>query len=303
MNYKIAAIVVTFNRLELLKQCIQSIRNQTYKLNEIIIVNNSCTDGTLDWLNQQTDLTVITQENSGSAGGQYTGIKTAFEKGYDWIWCLDTDVVPNLDALEMLLNSEVINNQKTGFLSSTIFYKDGNLCRINLPYIKDSYSVIKSLSEFSTLSILSASFGSVLFSRKAIEKVGYPISDFFIWGDDVEYTFRMIEAELYGYLVFSSRAKHFAPNNFIDPFLEMNFLDKKSFYCVRNSVYIIKLRKKILSNSDLNGIISCLSFYFFTLIKRFKSKNWNIYSLLLFTNYFLRGLFYNPRKYLKNQNV
>lgn len=303
MDCKIAAVVVTYNRLELLKKCIQSIRNQTHKLDEIIVVNNSSTDDTLEWLIQQNDLTVITQDNSGSAGGQYTGIKTAYEKGYDWVWCLDTDVVPNIDALEMFLNSKVFNNQKTGFLSSTIFYTDGNLCHINLPYIKDSYSVIESLSEYSTLSILSASFGSVLFNRIAIEKVGYPISDFFIWGDDVEYTFRMIEAEFCGYIVFSSCAKHFAANNFINPFLEMNFLDKKSFYCVRNSVYIIKLRKMILSNSDFNGVISCFAFYFFTLVKRFKSKSWSISSLLSFTKYFLNGLFYNPRKYLKNKKV
>ena len=67
--------------MELLKECIQSLRNQTHKLDEIFIINNSSTDGTLEWLNTQTDLTVITQENSGSAGGQYTGIKTAYEKG------------------------------------------------------------------------------------------------------------------------------------------------------------------------------------------------------------------------------
>lgn len=80
MKYKIAAVVVTFNRLELLKKCVESLRNQTHKLDEILIINNSSTDGTLDWLNQQNDLTVISQENSGSAGGQFTGIKTAYEK-------------------------------------------------------------------------------------------------------------------------------------------------------------------------------------------------------------------------------
>src|SRR3989339_336534 len=101
-KYKIAAVVVTFNRLTLLQECIESLRNQTHTLDEIIIVNNSSTDGTLEWLNAQKDLTVITQENSGSAGGQHTGIKTAYEKGYDWIWCMDDDAEPELNALEEL---------------------------------------------------------------------------------------------------------------------------------------------------------------------------------------------------------
>ena len=37
---KIAAVVVTYNRLELLKKCIQSLRDQTRRLDEIIVVNN-----------------------------------------------------------------------------------------------------------------------------------------------------------------------------------------------------------------------------------------------------------------------
>jgi len=56
-KFKIAAVVVTYNRLELLKQCIDSIKNQTRKPDEIIVVNNSSTDGTLEWLNPNKDLT------------------------------------------------------------------------------------------------------------------------------------------------------------------------------------------------------------------------------------------------------
>lgn len=51
-KYRIAAVVVTYNRLDLLKECINSIRQQTRKLDEIIVVNNSSTDGTLEWLNE-----------------------------------------------------------------------------------------------------------------------------------------------------------------------------------------------------------------------------------------------------------
>ena len=98
-KYKIAAVVVTYNRLALLQECITSLRNQTRKLDEIIVVNNSSTDGSFEWLNLQNDLAVITQENSGSAGGQHTGIKTAYEHGHDWIWCMDDDCIASKNAL------------------------------------------------------------------------------------------------------------------------------------------------------------------------------------------------------------
>ena len=80
MGVRIAAVVVTFNRIDLLKSCIDSLQNQSRKLDEIIIVNNSSTDGTFEWLNEQRNLTVITQSNSGSISGRYTDIKICLRK-------------------------------------------------------------------------------------------------------------------------------------------------------------------------------------------------------------------------------
>ena len=101
----VAAVVVTYNRIKLLKECIQSIRTQTRMPEEVIVVNNNSTDGTLEWLNEQKDLTVITQQNLGGAGGFHTGIKTAYEKGYDWVWCMDDDGLPEINALKNLLDN------------------------------------------------------------------------------------------------------------------------------------------------------------------------------------------------------
>lgn len=293
MNYKIAAVVVTYNRLELLKECIQSLRNQTHKLDEIIIVNNSSTDGTLEWLNAQNDLTVITQENSGSAGGQYTGIKTAYEKEYDWIWCIDTDIILDINALKMFVESNVIDSISTGFLSSVINYTDGNLCYINIPYFPVGIDMLKSYLKYSELPTLSASFGSVLISKNAVAKVGYPIKDFFIWGDDVEYTFRIVSSGFNGYLIKSSNAIHYATNNEFNPFAKMNYKNKKSFYCVRNTVFIIKLKNKLFFNSWYRGFLGCLLFYFRNLNETFKTNKLNPVPMFLFTKYFIQGLFYN----------
>jgi rhamnopyranosyl-N-acetylglucosaminyl-diphospho-decaprenol beta-1,3/1,4-galactofuranosyltransferase len=79
----IIAVVVTYNRLELLKKVLESLRSQTLKPFKIIVVNNGSTDGTLEWLGNQDDLEIITQDNIGSSGGQFTGIKAAFESGED----------------------------------------------------------------------------------------------------------------------------------------------------------------------------------------------------------------------------
>ena len=64
---KIIAVVVTYNRKELLKKCIGKLRENNPS--QIIVVNNDSTDGTAQWLETQTDLMVIQQENLGGSGG------------------------------------------------------------------------------------------------------------------------------------------------------------------------------------------------------------------------------------------
>ena len=65
---KILAAIVTYNRLDLLKRCIQHIDQQTRKVDDLIVINNSSSDGTVDFL-IENNIKHITQINSGSAGG------------------------------------------------------------------------------------------------------------------------------------------------------------------------------------------------------------------------------------------
>ena len=69
----ILVAVVTYNRLDDLKRCVGSLRNQNDVDFDVLIVNNGSTDGTKDWLDAQEDLLTIHQENVGGAGGFYAG--------------------------------------------------------------------------------------------------------------------------------------------------------------------------------------------------------------------------------------
>lgn len=55
MGKKVAIIVVTYNRLNLLRDCIASLRSQTYQDSSIIVINNGSTDDTSQWLSAQKD--------------------------------------------------------------------------------------------------------------------------------------------------------------------------------------------------------------------------------------------------------
>ncbi len=195
---KIAAVIVTYNRFELLKECVESLRNQTRKLDEIIVINNSNTKGNLEWLESQDDLTVISQVNSGSAGGQYTGIQTAYTKGHDWIWCMDDDAEPNINTLEGIIKyakddisavcPDVYNTE-----GARLVLHRGN---VNLQEVK-SFVLQTSIENYmlnkEVLKIDFASFVGILINRKAVRKIGLPNKYFFIHHDDVEYSLRLKE--------------------------------------------------------------------------------------------------------------
>src|SRR4051794_13864049 len=97
----VCAIVVTYNRLELLQASVAALRSQTAPIGRLVIVDNGSTDATPKWLEEQRalasdeSLIVITQANSGSAGGFATGIGEAMRTGGEpWLWCMDDDTVP-----------------------------------------------------------------------------------------------------------------------------------------------------------------------------------------------------------------
>lgn len=249
-NVRIAAVIVTFNRLPLLKESIDCIRLQSRVPDNIIVVNNSSTDGTREWLAQQRDLTVITQANAGSAGGQYTGIKTAYDLGFDWMWCMDDDCMPEYNALRELEQFFLTATARPiGFLASRVLWSDSSPHRMNLPgyfYNKRIWNFIGD-DKFNSgcHAIDASSFVSCLFNAQAIKQVGLPNPNLFIWYDDLEYTIRF---RLFGnYFIAKSTVIHKTPTN-TSPALTAfdNGFDIKKYYGLRNFCFIYRTWNKIV---------------------------------------------------------
>jgi glycosyltransferase involved in cell wall biosynthesis len=84
----ISVIIPTFNRLGLLKETVESVRRQTFRDFEIIVINDGSTDGTTQWLDTQTDIRSVHQINQGIAASRNNGAATA--RG-SWLAFLDHD--------------------------------------------------------------------------------------------------------------------------------------------------------------------------------------------------------------------
>lgn len=215
----VAAVVVTFNRQELLAKVLDALEAQEHPLDHLYVIDNASTDDTASFLAERSwtrPTTIITSKNNtGGAGGFSRGIEAAFTGGQDLIWLMDDDTVPHPDALSELLVSWEAATQMRGaapsFACSQVLWTDGTLCEMNTP--ETTWDWPRALAAGGTwMDVRSCSFVSCLVSREAVEAVGLPYREYFIWFDDAEYTLRLSKWRT-GIFVPSSRVDHLLPQN------------------------------------------------------------------------------------------
>ena len=286
---KIITVVVTFNRLELLKRNISCLR-QNKPITQIVIVNNGSTDGTDKWLAEQDDLKVITQENVGGSGGFYTGIDYAFNQGADWIWCMDDDVFPRADCLENMLNH--INHENIGIIAprrlqnGKIFTHDFLSYNLTNPFKSMYKDRIAKMEINDPIEICGTAFEGPLIKRDVVEKIKLPNKDLFIFCDDTDYCLRTVLAGykiLYVPLALMDKHLFFSE----DTWAVRNQKKKwKRFYQVRNSTYLNHHYGKNWGVKYLRGFDGVLgyllvAFFTFPFSKAYKfkdiSKLWKAY--------------------------
>ncbi len=236
----VVAVVVTYNRKELLRECLEALRNQTAASQmDILVIDNASTDGTEEAIRPFIDVGQVRYVNTGSnlggAGGFNFGMKQAVEAGYEFLWLMDDDCLPREDALEELLAAVQALDAKWGFLASRVEWIDGSLCKMNeVKLAKPSHQ------EHGCERCRQASFVSLFVPARVVREVGLPIKDFFIWGDDVEYT-RRISSVYPSYYVPASIALHKTKNNAgSDISRDDSGRLERYRYAYRNEVYIAR---------------------------------------------------------------
>ncbi|GAB4093628.1 glycosyltransferase family 2 protein [Flaviaesturariibacter terrae] len=240
----VIAFVVTYNRLPLLKECIAGLLAQTRCPDAILVINNASTDGTAEWLATQP-VDVITQPNRGGSWGFYTGIREAYARGADWTWLMDDDTIPTATALEELLRvAEAVPG--AGFCSSKAEWTDGTPHVMNLPDLR-VYALGTPFNRYDAtgaLTVLSSTFVSLLLNRRAVEKEGLPLKEFFIWTDDHEYTDRIARGGMPGLYVARSVVLHKTPLNHGSNIFEDEPRDLWKYrHGLRNELYFIRTRQ------------------------------------------------------------
>ena len=205
----VTAVVVSYNRKDLLKQTLHALSKQTVLPQRVIVVDNASTDGATEYADDalacwaDAGRLIALTKNTGGAGGFTVGIAAALlpdAEGIasDWIWVMDDDTVPGPKALERALSAHrryaARGADSLAVMGSRVEWIDGSPHPMNTPKPKIAATRAEKQRAIvsNAMEIRSISFVSAFLRTSRVLGEGLPIADYFLWNDDFEYSARLL---------------------------------------------------------------------------------------------------------------
>jgi len=249
-SFSVATVTVTYNGARVIERHLEALKRQSYKVDEIIVVNNASTDGLPQLLATKfPEITVVNlPENRGVGGALSAGIEyAAGTKKYDWVWLFDDDSIPGDDTLELLLAGLHQFNGDAGRLATLAPVCQDEATKMSFPGLmwqrgRIVKAPIKS-DQSVTLVDLVVSSGTLI-RREAIEAVGLPRADFFMDFVDFEHCLRLRQHGFRIGMVRDSHLNHAVgePTTFKILGRTIHWTDHapwRRYYITRNEVFTI----------------------------------------------------------------
>jgi len=192
----VVAVVVAYNRRELLIEVLNALSEQTLAPTRVIVIDNASDDGSGDAAAAHpsgVDVVRLTS-NTGGAGGFAVGGAHALQTGdADWVWFMDDDTVPTPTALAHLI-AGVGDDERVVLAGSRVVWTDGSDHPMNTPRRKPFVRRAEAAAaeHLGVLPVRSSSFVSMLVRASTIRERGLPVADYFIWNDDFEFSTRLL---------------------------------------------------------------------------------------------------------------
>ncbi len=233
---EVCAVILTYNRIDLLRQCLRAVLHQSRPPTRIFVVDNASQDGTHQILAKEfPQVKVVRLEvNLGSAGGFTAGLERAVQSGAEWVWMLDDDCFPEREALGALLENieRFPHKPRPSVLASLVLDADGRPHPVSQPVCGVRRPPWRARG--SRTSIRATTFVSTLINLRDVERLGLPMTEYFINRDDTEFTGRLLRRG-FGLMVPESRVVHLASTKHLweaDP-------RDRAFFEIRNELWMI----------------------------------------------------------------
>lgn len=199
---KVSVVIPSLNAKSFIGDCLNSLRSQTYRNFETIVVENGSTDGSAEYLAKNHPEVIVLQQpkNLGFAGGVNVGIKYS---DAEYVVLLNNDASVHKDWLKYLVEAAE-NNSRAGSVTSKILqvHKKRGTNKHFIDTTGDYYSIWGlpfprgrdelDIGQFEEADeVFAACGGSVLLRRATLNEVGLFDEKFFAYYEDVDLSFRM----------------------------------------------------------------------------------------------------------------
>ncbi len=189
----VSVIILNWNGKRYLKECLTSLKKQTYENFEVILIDNGSTDGSAEYIRENFDgfvRLIKKRTNLGFAEGNNIGIENSSGK---YVLLLNNDTKADPSWIEELIKvaesddkigmcaSKVLSFDNPRIIDNTghLIYKDGlNRGRGRLEHDQGQYDSIEE--------VFFPSGCAALYRRKMLNEIGKFDKDFFAYGDDTD---------------------------------------------------------------------------------------------------------------------
>jgi GT2 family glycosyltransferase len=207
----VSVVVVTWNALPWLEQCLESVRSSEFVEVEVLVVDHGSTDGTIDFVRERfPDVRLIEQENKGMGGGNNAGMRAADGR---YFFLLNSDAWVVEDALDRLIEF-ADEHPEAAVVGPKLLNTDGTLQRSvrgepTLWRLATEYLFIRKLAprsrrlnplyrgdfDHDRVAEVDWLFGpALLVRREAADAVGLFDEDFFMFSEEVDWMTRFRRA-------------------------------------------------------------------------------------------------------------
>lgn len=292
----VTSVVVTFNRKKYLEENLNALLSQKDADTDIIVVDNASTDGTEALVKRFISSYpnrihyINTQKNLGGAGGFNIGIKEAIKCGYKYAWIMDDDSIPEVRALSSLINKAEVLRDNFSFLGSIVLWTNGEIHPMNKISVNNHiYDDIDAVRNNNLIRIGNCSFVGCFLNLYYAKQTFLPITEFFIYGDDVEYTLRLAHFAK-SYLDLDSIIVHKTPTKDVG-LIEKEMPERlaRYYYKYRNNIYIRRKQSK-------KAVLKYLFVAFTDALRIIKTHNkYKIKRIYILAKGCISGMFFNPK--------
>lgn len=262
----VSIVIPNYNGVSHLKECFDSLYNQTYKDFKIYFIDNNSSDKSIEFTRKNfPDVEVLSLDsNTGFAKAVNTGIKNSLENDkIEHIVLLNNDVECDVNFVSELING--FKTEDTGSVASKMLnYYNRNIIDDAGDFIKKKGSPYargngeKDVGQYDKEEFIwGACAGAAVYKREVFDKVGFFDEDFFAYYEDVDFNFRM---QLAGYKCYYN-PKAVCYHKRGETFKDKTGLE--TMLCEKN---LVALRIK---NYPINILLKWIPYFFVVRIRRY----------------------------------